>query len=363
MVLLYITNQVCGAAGLERVLSIKARLLAETYNYDVHIITLNQGDTPLFYDFGNAITFHDITLPSQPLGYIYNYVKQLKQKVKAIQPDIISVCDDGLKGLLLAKILGKPCAMIYERHVSKNIIRSTTLTQKLKFFISNKLMHYGGTHYDKFVVLTTGNLKEWNLKNLQVVNNPLSFYDNVPKSNLDSKIVLAVGRHDYQKGYDRLLKIWQKLYKNHPDWQLHIYGKKNEALGLETMADNFGLGNSIAFFDPVKDISSVYKNAAIYVMSSRFEGFGMVLTEAMIHGVPAITFDCPYGPSDIVDHNQNGALIPNGDINTFAEHLERLMKDDALRETLGTNAIGKALEFHPNKIIQQWDSLFKTLVS
>ncbi|WP_159020234.1 glycosyltransferase family 4 protein [Algibacter sp. L3A6] len=363
--LLYITNQICGAAGLERVLSIKARLLAENYGYDVHIITLNQGKTELFYDFGNSITHHDVLVYGNPLIYIYKYIKELKHKVKLINPDIICVCDDGLKGFFLPLILRKPCPMIYERHVSKEI-QNTTDNFNVLIWLKNKiifnLMYFGGRRYDKFVVLTEGNLREWPLKNIMVISNPLSFKKEVVKSNLDKNIVLAVGRQSFQKGYDRLLLIWQKLALSYPDWELHIYGKKDTSLKLDEITNNYNINSSVKFFDPVKDISQVYQKASIFVLSSRFEGFGMVLTEAMLHGVPCVSFDCPYGPSDIINHNKNGFLIKNGNIQDFSEAISRLIEKKDLRKLMGRQAIDDALKFSPTIILDQWNTLFKSLI-
>lgn len=365
MRVLYITNQICGAAGLERVLSIKARLLAEVYQHEVHIITLNQGNQSLFYDFGNKIIYHDITLRSSKLWYLKDYIFNLRTHVKAIAPDVISVCDDGLKGFFLPIILGKPCKMIYERHVSKEIEKANdhfNLVQWVKRKLTFNLMYFGGRFYDKFVVLTKGNLNEWPLKNTTVINNPLSFPDNVASSSLNTNIVLAVGRHDYQKGYERLLKAWSKITKQHPDWQLHIYGKRNPEIKLDQLANSLNIDHTVSFFDPVKNISAVYQGSAIFALSSRYEGFGMVLTEAMIHGVPCVSFDCPYGPSDIIDHNENGLLISNGDIDKFSNALSKLISDDTLRIEMGKAAKVKASYFKAEKILNEWDALFRSLI-
>ncbi|WP_158849967.1 glycosyltransferase family 4 protein [Algibacter sp. L1A34] len=366
MKILYITNQICGAAGLERVLSIKARLLAESYNYEVHILTLNQGKVDLFYDFGTAITYHDVPVAGNPLTYIKQYSKQLKTKVNQIKPDVICVCDDGLKAFFLPFILNKPCPMVYERHVSKEIENTNDSFNLLSWFknkLTYKLMYWGGKQYDKFIVLTDGNLKEWPLKNTMVINNPLPFKENVIKSSLDKKIVLAVGRQSYQKGYDRLLLAWQDVIKSNPDWELHIYGKKDPALNLEKLVTDYNINSSVKFYNPIKNISGVYQKASVFVLSSRFEGFGMVLTEAMLHGVPCVSFDCPYGPSDIIDHNKNGVLIDNGNVKDFSIGISKLINDENLRKTMGNQAVNKALNFSSDIILKQWNNLFQSLQS
>ncbi len=364
MKLLYITNQICGAAGLERVLSIKASALVEQHGFEVHIITLNQGEKPLFYSFSQKIKYHDITAKGNPLKYFKNYLSGIKAKVKEISPDIISVCDDGLKGLLLPILLRKPCPMIYERHVSKEIEKTSEKTSFFQFLKRNivyKLMYYGGASYDKFIVLTQKNLNEWPLKNMQVINNPLSFNSNIEKSSLKEKIVLAVGRHSYQKGYDRLLSSWKKVVVANSDWKLLIFGKKDNALGLEKMAKEMGLSDSVSFNDPVKNINEQYKKASVFVLPSRYEGFGMVLTEAMVHGVPCVSFDCPYGPSDIIDHNSDGFLVENGDIDAFALQIQKLINSEELRREMGEKAIEKVKKFKPEIVIPQWVTLFKSL--
>ena len=161
MKLLYITNGIKGSGGLERVLSIKASYLAESFGYKIHIITLNQGSASLFYNFSKKIEYHDLSVGGNIFKYYHTYRKGIKAIIKQIKPNVISVCDDGLKGFFLPYILGKPCAMIYERHASKNIFKNSDqlgYLQNFKFKVLNKLMHFGAVKYDVFVVLTNDNL-------------------------------------------------------------------------------------------------------------------------------------------------------------------------------------------------------------
>jgi glycosyltransferase involved in cell wall biosynthesis len=362
--LLYITNQICGSGGLERVLSVKASYLAEKLNYQIHIITLNQGDTPLFYDFSNKLIYHDLTVKGSKLNYFLTYRKGLKKIINNVKPDIISVCDDGLKGLLLPVIIGKPCPMVYERHVSKNIeVKSDeiSLLQKIKLKITFVLMNFGAKSYDTFVVLTKGNLNEWPLENIQVISNPLSFYPN-ESAELKNKKAIAVGKHCRQKGFDRLLQSWKLVLSKFPDWDLEIYGTIDKLEGLSELAKSLNIDKNVHFFPPVKNIGEKYKDTSIYIMSSRYEGFGMVLTEAMSYGVPCVSFDCPYGPSDIISNGIDGYLVPNGDINTLSQRVMELIDDIALRQNMGTKAKKNVMRFSPDAIVLQWDILFKKLI-
>ena len=362
MKLLYITNQFCGSGGLERVLSVKAGHLAEM-GYEVHISSLNQGDLPLFYEFSNKLIYHDITANGNKLKSFREYIKGLKKVVNKVKPDIILVCDDGLKGFLVPFFVNKPCPMIYERHVSKNIEvqkDKSSFIDKIKLKITSAIMNFGAKKYDKFVVLTKGNLAEWNLKNLAVISNPLSFYTS-ERSSLKNKKVIAVGKQSFQKGYDRLLKSWSQVIKKHPEWNLEIYGKIDASQGLIEQAEALGIQKNVHFFPPTKNIKEKYKEASIYVLSSRYEGFGMVLIEAMAYGVPCISFDCPCGPSDIISDNIDGILVPNGNTEMLADKINFLIENENTRMKMGKQAKENVKRFLPENILKQWDDLFKSL--
>lgn len=367
MKLLYIVNRIDGPGGLERVLSIKASMLADRYKYDVHVVTLNQDEKTLFYDFSPKLTYHNITVTGNPLTYIYRYIFKLRRLVKKIHPDVIAVCDDGLKGLLVPIVLGKPCPMIYERHVSKNAeIKQgkQSVLDKIITLLKYKIMDFGGKFYDHFIVLTKGNLNEWNLKNLKVIPNPLSFYpEEHDISTLSNKKVLAVGKQSYQKGYDRLLQSWKLVAQKFPDWTLNIYGTISEKEGLTDLANKLEIKSSVNFYPPEKNIAEKYKEASIYVMSSRYEGFGMVLTEAMAYGVPCVSFDCHYGPSDIISDQENGLLIENHDIEGLANGINSLIENKENRILMGKRARKDVQRYLPEKIVSDWNDLFKNMMT
>ncbi|MBQ4819571.1 glycosyltransferase family 4 protein [Aquimarina sp. MMG016] len=358
MKLVYIVNRIDGPGGLERVLSIKASMLADHYDYDVHIVTLNQKESDLFYEFSPKLTYHNIIARGNPLIHAYKYASGLRKTIKKLNPDVIAVCDDGLKGFLVPLILGKPCPMVYERHVSRNatVKDNTSIAGKIKL----GLMNYGGKFYDHFIVLTKGNLNEWTFKNLKVIPNPLSFYPE-EQSSLKNKKVLAVGKQSFQKGYDRLLQSWKQVIEKHPDWSLDIYGTINKSEGLDELATDLGISETVHFHAPVKNIADKYKEASIYAMSSRYEGFGMVLTEAMAYGVPCVSFDCPYGPSDIITDGTDGYLVTNGDTNVLGERIINLIEDDQKRSNMGGKARESVKSYLPEVITKTWNELFVSL--
>lgn len=364
MKLLYITNGITGAGGLERVLAVKASLLAEEMGYEVNILSLNEEGKDPFFEFSPKISRHSIPLGGHPLHYINSYRNGIQQMVRDIRPDIISVCDDGLKGFFIPAILGSGIPVIYERHVSKLTEIGAGQSRLSKIFSSLKfrLMNHLAKSFDRFVVLTEGNTKEWTLNNMKVIQNPLPFYpDEV--STLRNKKVIAVGKQSYQKAYDLLLESWAMLPEELKDWQLHIYGKKNESLRLDDLAGKLGIGQRVFFHSPTRDIEKEFLESSVFVLSSRFEGFGMVIIEAMACGLPVVSFDCPHGPADIITHGTDGFLARNGDTEELSRYLSLLMGDITLRQQFGISGRETARQFLPQTVVKQWDDLFKSLVN
>ena len=205
MKLLYITNGITGVGGLERVLSIKASYLADTMGYDVHIVSLNESGKNFFYDFSPSISFHTIEVGKKKKLYFTG----LRRLVRDVRPDVISVCDDGLKGFSIPLWIGGRAKIIYERHISKEMItlgNKPNLRQKVSFI----LMNMGSRLFDRFVVLTGDNRSQWKGRNVTVIPNPLSFYPE-EVSALDRKRIIAVGKVTRQKGYDRLAEAWKLI--------------------------------------------------------------------------------------------------------------------------------------------------------
>lgn len=362
MKLLYITNGINGAGGLERVLAVKASYFADQLGYEVHILSLNEPQPKPFYGFSSKLQFHSCEVKGNPIQYIFSYIKGIKSTVSKIKPDIISVCDDGLKGFFTPMILGKNKPIIYERHVSKAIEMHEhfSFIKKGSIFLKWKLMSFLAKKFDAFVVLTNGNVEEWeDLKNLVVIPNPLSFYP-VESSSLQNKKVIAVGKQGYQKGYDLLLQAWQKANINSKDWKLEIYGKIEPQEKLKELAIQLGIFDKVVFFPPTQQIEEKYLDASLFVLSSRFEGFGMVLIEAMACGVPCVSFNCPHGPADIIKHGKDGLLLPNGDVEQLAEALTDIMEHEEKRQLMGAAAKENVQRYLPEQIMPLWDRLFKS---
>jgi len=356
MKLLYITNGINGAGGLERVLSIKASYMADHYKYDVTILSLNDQHVNPFYRFSDRITMCSISVTGNPVQYFSAYKKGVQKIANEIQPDVISVCDDGLKGFFIPSFLKTTAKIIYERHASIRLNTSKGTLGKISAWIMKRL----SPKFDRFVVLTPANIQEWSGTNIMAIPNPLSF-DPSSNSSLTNKKLIVVGSHSHNKGFDTLLKIWKSLEPQFPAWELHIYGKTDGDKTYIRLAESLKL-HQVYFHEPVKDIQNKYLDASIMLLPSRSEGFGMVLIEAMACGVPCISFDCPSGPGDIISNGEDGFLIEDQNAGSFKQAVAKLMTDDGLRKEMGAKAKINAQRYAVQPIVQRWDELFRSLL-
>lgn len=185
---------------------------------------------------------------------------------------------------------------------------------------------------------------------------------NAGKSELNAKTIVAAGRLDYVKGYDLLIDAFTNIAKKHPDWKLKIFGSGAEKNNLLKQIQERKLYNNVFLMGPTKQLQEELQNASIFVCSSRMEGFGLVIAEAMQCGVPVVSFDCPHGPSEIIKHGQDGILVENGNVEKLAEEINKLIENEQLRKQLGNNAYENVKRFSVEYIGEQWSEFFNQLM-
>ncbi len=185
---------------------------------------------------------------------------------------------------------------------------------------------------------------------------------NYEKSQLNQKTILAAGRLDYVKGYDLLINAFSVVAAKHPDWNLKIFGKGAEKKKLEKQIQEKHLYKNVFLMGPTNKLQEEFNKASIFAVSSRMEGFGLVIVEAMQKGVPVVSFDCPHGPSEIINHGEDGLLVNNGDVVRLAESLIKLIEDEKLRRKLGNNAYENASRFSIEQIGREWEDFFNGIL-
>lgn len=371
MKILYVNDAIAIWGGLERILVEKMNYLAETYNYDVHLITCNQGSHPIPYPISKKVRFQDLGIFSHHeyrykglkrlfVRYKLNrlYRKKLKSCINQIKPDVI-IC---VRLFQLDSILRVKdnTPVVVESHSSCKSYKyeSNSLIEILK----GKYYVYQAAKAQHIVALTIGDANDWKSINphVSVIPNIVHLNDEGIYSNCTSKSVIFVGRFSKQKDIGTLINIWEIVNKKHPDWELHIYG------GYGDQYDNLHipLGTAslnIFVHEPTEDIFKKYINSSILLLTSLYEPFGLVLPEAMSCGLPVVSFDCPYGPANIITDSVDGFLITNRNIDKFADKVCLLMSDEQLRKKMGNAGIKTSQRYKASLIMPMWDNLFKMI--
>ena len=365
------------AGGVERVLTLKANYFAEHIGYNVTIILTDGKDKPLFYPLSDKVKVVNLNIGFEELWTcsfikkIFVYLKKqriykelLKQELMRIRPDItISLLRREINFLTSIKDGSKK---VGELHVNRSNYRNfeqddTNFLKNLfsQLWMSNLVSNL--KRLDKFVVLTEEDHQNWpELDNVVVIPDPLTFSSST-YSPLTEKRVIAVGRYVYQKGFDLLLKSWAIVEKKCPDWMLTIIGQ-GERLQYDTLIDELNLDRKrCKLLGPTERIQKEYMSSSFLVMSSRFEGFGMVLVEAMSCGLPVISFDCPCGPKDIIQNHIDGILVEKGNIEKLAEAIIWMIQHPEKCKVMATKAVDNVQRFKIGQIAEQWKSLFESL--
>lgn len=376
---LYIIDSMHHSAGMERVVANKASFLS-SYGYKVTILTLNQKGRPYYYDIPDTVKKCDIDINYDEYNdniiivKIFKYIcktilfkRRLSQFLFENPQDIVVT----LSKRTISTLLKKPrnYKLIFEHHFNKFYDENSNSlfghSGLSKFIYKNRTRKYLRLFrmVDKFVVLTKEDKALWgaSYSNIAVIPNSIDYNDN-EKANLDSNIVIAVGRLELQKGFDMLIKAWSLISNKNNKWELHIYGNGSQSDVLNKMIKDYNLDESIKIFPPSKSIKDKIRKASIFVLSSRYEGLPMVMLESMSLGLPCVSFNCKTGPSDIIEENgKEGILCTEGDIQQLADGLSMLMNNRMLLKSIGNNAHIKMKQYSHEVIAQQWIDLFENL--
>ena len=375
--IVYCTPSLYMAGGVERVLTLKANYFSEKYGYDITIITTDGKQKPYFYALSQKVKVINLDVNFEDMWhhsflkrlFLYipkerEYKKKLSEALYRLNPDItislmrreinfITDIHDGSK-------------KIGEIHINKAHYRNFTpnRTNPFKAIFSRYWMHglvNKVKKLDRFVVLTEYDRQAWQeIPRVDVIPNPLPFYPKeMPVTR--KKRVIAVGRYFDEKGYDMLLRAWAIVEKINPDWELAIYGDGNKSY-YERIVSSLDLDRKRCILnDCISDVQQEYLNSSLFVCTSRFEGFGMGIIEAMACGLPVVAFDCLWGPRSIIADGEDGLLVENGNVEKMAETLTLLMQDPNRIADMGHRARNNVQRFYIDGIAEKWKRLFDSL--
>lgn len=378
MKLLYCIRATYNPGGMERVLFNKVNYLVEKLNWEVVIVTTDQKGLPSFYSFPEKVRAIDLGINyaddngngiiKKVTGYLRRRRKHkqaltellIKEKADIVvslypsESSFIPDIKDGSKKVLEIHY----CKFFRLQYGRKGLLGAI---DKWRTWQDERIVR----RFDKFVVLTNEDRGYWGkLPNICVIPNAAMFVAD-RYSDVSNKRVIAVGRLDYQKGFDRLIQAWEIVYKSgkYNDWRLDIFGQGEWKEMLQGMIDERELNGSAFINKPTKNIGKEYAESAMLVMSSNYEGFPMVMIEAMACGLPVVAFDFKCGPKDIIREGENGLIIRNGDIKALAGGMMRLMEDTENRKRMSLNARRIVNTYSEKAVMDKWIGLFNNLAA
>lgn len=346
--------------GAERVLVLLATGFAKLSNYDVSVITLNNSeDYYTLPDSVERLSMNHGKIPNHTLKAIFNLSKFYSKKQN--RPDIIIsfITLTNFITILVAKLYAIP--IIAEEH------NSYLRTMKNREFLTNFTKKHLYKKADFLTVLTKFDVDFYENQgaNVVVMPNPCSFSPIKTYTKNRDKVILAVGNLDRynHKGFDNLIPLIAPILKSNPEWQLKIAGTGSKGLALLTnLSEEYKISNQVTFTGFIANISELMKTSSIFILSSRYEGLPMVLLEAMSQGMACIAYDCKTGPADIINHNKNGLLIEDQNKEAMQLNLQKLIDDEALRESLANNAIESLDTYHIDSVIKNYETIFKKIL-
>lgn len=375
--IVYAVESVNLSGGYDRVIIEKANYLAE-HGFDVVITVASHALAEPCFTISEKVRLIDFGIDfHQQYGHhlfyraiiffmmMRRYRRALKEFLYHERPDIV-ITTLGREIDFITKI-HDGSVKIGESHIAKNYVRNLHLMEQ-QGFIHQMIAQYWRRKLDKrvkqldtLVLLTQHDADSWSgLTKTMVIPNSLPFFPDKP-STCNQKQVIFVGRLNEQKGLEYLIDTWERVHQKHNDWILQIYGDGEQRELLLHLISEARLENSVIVNQPTKQIMDKYLGSSIFLLTSRFEGFGMVLVEAMACGVPVVSFDCPWGPAEIIKNGEDGFLVQYLNTDEAAHRVCQLIEDPEQRKSMGTKARINVQRYNRDAVMHQWMTLFDRL--
>lgn len=382
MKLVYIIKSFAMQAGTERVTSDKMNCWAEQ-GIEVTLITYEQGEHSHAFPLHSSIRHIDLNtrffviekygiLKRIPLLYRMRkqFLSRLQNTLDEIQPDIVLATSYSLKMLDIILSVKTHARRIIESHAPCFTI------QKSYIHRDNSLLHFILLFYDKWmlskvakadqlVALTEGDAKEWKkyTTKITIIPNPITtFPDSVKQHDGTNKRVICVGRLHKEKRWNLVIDAFAQIAKQCSGWKMVIVGFGEEKLNLLNQIQRYNLSDCIAINSSAPDVYAEYQNSEFSVLSSKYEGFGLVLIEAMSCGIPCVSFRCKYGPESIISDGKDGLLVEDGNVKELAEKMHWMMTHTEERLQMGIKARENVRRFKQIQVMRQWTDLFDKML-
>lgn len=352
------------SGGAQRVMAISANSWAAR-GWPVTLLTLSDSTVPCLYELHPAIRYRPLGLARASHGLVEGAINNarrtpaLRKAITISRPDVVISFIDETNVQVLAATIGTGLPVIVAEHTDpapNPPPRPWRLLRQVLYPCASRVVVLSETAKAYF---------PWTIRRKAVViPNPVLPPPPVPPAECDrterrSGRLTAIGRLSPEKGFDLLLRAFAEIAPRHPNWSLVVWGEGAERSRLETLRDELGLGGRAHFPGWTSDVYAELRRSDLFVMSSRYEGFPMALCEALAAGVPAVSFDCPSGPRQIIRPGIDGVLVPPADVGALARALDALMGDEKRRQRLAARGPEVVERFGVERVMSMWDELFR----
>lgn len=347
------------SGGTERVTTLVANALS-TAGYDVTILSLYHGKKsffPLNENVNlNALFEHNVSMKKNFIPCVY----KLRKYVKKNSIHSLILVDSILTIFAVPALAYMKLQCICWEHFNYNVDLGSIYR-----VYGRKL---AAKYCQVVVTLTERDKSLWidNIKNMKAnivaINNPNPYSNQTHLASQSHKRVLAVGRLTQQKGFDLLIQSWAKIAKKNSvvNWKLSIVGSGEDYDKLMNLIKTLNVQDSVEIFPATQNIAEFYQHSSVYCLSSRYEGFPMVLLEAQNYGLPIVAFDCDTGPAELIEHGITGYLVKNQDMNELADLLEQmLILDECYYNNMSKNVLNNSIKYHINNILPKWIAILE----
>lgn len=374
MKIAFVIDSLYNSRGMERVLSTCSNMLCEEYKISI-ITAFNDGKADFFH-LDDSITRKDLGICHK--HYCLNLFnkfcvkrdyKMALQKYLIKNPQDVVISLGGMDMYFINSLKDKSKKVLWF-HFAFNTAyvflkeKYNSVIAYLLFKMYSYRIVCCAKNFSKIILISKADFKTWRnyCTNVTYIYNPITI---TPKgmSSLREKRAMAVGVLGIQKGFDYLIDSWKLVEQQFPNWKLDIFGIGPDKEKLQKQIDNLHLSNSIFLRGRSSFIEDEYINHSIFILSSRAEGFGLVLVEAASCGLPLVSFNCPQGPNEIIKDGKNGFLIKDvGDIDSLSHRICMLIESQELRAKMGKKAAEYSQQFSKYAIKEKWLQLINDLV-
>jgi len=359
MKVVYLVNHFAEYGGIQRMLDHKINALKKYSDLEIVLVTRFQNKRDFLFESHTKTKKYDINSNTKSnffanLKTKINFYFSLKKIIKIEKPDLIITTLTSYYALILP-LIEKKTPKIIEFHSTAKTIKTGNWKYKKYFY----------QLYDAVVVLNNDEKKEYELTNTFVIPNFIHLEKDpvFPEFNTRTKTIIAAGRLETVKQFDHLILAWKKIHHLHKEWKVNLYGDGSKKKEWNQLIIENGLSDSVQIMGNTNNLDEIMRSASIYCMTSKTDCFPMVLLEAKFAGLPIISYDCPYGPKNIIKANNDGIIIQNDDLLGFSAAIDQLIKDFEQREFMSTNAFNNFNEYSSKKVIHTWINLFNLLVT